>query len=1282
MRFLLLISIIAGFLLYPVSAQSFSYQRTLGKISIKKAEDIFINDERPDKPLFILHFNNCSYDLDKSSLPLYHELIPIPEHLNNVEIKILKVHKLDPGIMNLIGQLPDLHEEPAYFFSIMSLRKKDYLDLSITPFIKEKKTGTIYWIENLEIILSGAKDIKSQKKALYDKTPSGSILSTGKWIKLKITETGIYKITYDELISMGLSNPTQPRIFGNGGNMLPVMNNIPHDTYLTENAIWLEKGIDGVFNEGDYLLFFAEGPVTWNYDISSEMFIHTLHGYDEASYYFITSDAGTGKRIEEEPSPGAISNHDTYQYDQYFYHEIETENLIHSGKQWFEPISGFSLTQIDFPGSNLVISTTAKTKMRTAARSPSQSNFQISMNGQVFETYSIQEVNMFSYTSNYARARTLNSEFLISGDNLTMGIQVTSGNGQDALFWLDYIDINVRKHLVYEGHQMQFRDLQSTSEGLITKFHLQNTGDNVTVWDITDKHNIKRVTTTIEGSGMNYTTYTDSLREFIAFDQSGFLSPEIANASLENQDLTSFENIDMIIISPSDFISEAERLANFHRENDQLRIEVVTPQHIYNEFSSGACDPGAIRNFMKTLYDKATPENIPKYLLLFGDGSFDNRSTHENNPNFIPTYQSDNSLIYTQSYVTDDFYGLLDDTEGGATGLVDIGIGRIPVNSEEEATIVVDKILNYYDQKSFGEWRNRLCFVGDDEDNNIHMRDANTLCEYIDTAYPSFNIHKIFLDSYVQVSSPSGESYPEVNKAINEDIQNGTLIINYTGHGSERGLAHENILGINDINSWTNKNKLPLFITATCEFSRFDDIERDIYGEITRRTSAGELVLLNPEGGGIALLTTTRLVYSSPNFILNRNFYKHVFESDTNGNRLRLGDILRMTKNESGSGINKRNFTLLGDPALVLSYPEYFIVTDSINGTYASDFTDTLKALGQYTISGHITDRSGNILNDLNGIIMPQVYDKESTIKTLSNDGTPVMEFQVRDKIIYKGKNTIENGKFNFTFPVPKDISFKTGEGKIGYYFQTESGETDAQGYYQDFLIGGVSNSAETDNTGPEIQLFMNDNLFVSGGITDPDPVIFALVSDKSGINTLGTGIGHDIVGILDGNYNSPIILNNYYESDLDSYQSGSIRYPLSKLPEGNHSISLKVWDINNNSSVVSIEFRVISSNKPSLQNLINYPNPFRHETNFILEHNLADNELDVDIRIFSLTGEIIKTINERYYSAGYRLGPIEWDGKDDRGNNLGAGLYIYRISVTSQDGSTSYISGKMIKVK
>jgi len=723
-------------------------------------------------------------------------------------------------------------------------------------------------------------------------------------------------------------------------------------------------------------------------------------------------------------------------------------------------------------------------------------------------------------------------------------------------------------------------------------------------------------------------------------------------------------------------------------KNSALISEVFTTEQVYNEFSGGIPDIAAIRNFVRMKYQKQKGSSHPlKYLLLFGDGSYENKTLPPNNPNFIPTYQSQNSNVYVSSYTSDDFYGLLDDGEGEVEqngekvliGSEDIGIGRFPVSDTIQAGIILSKIIRYLDPVNMGDWENVICLVADDEDANTHMSDAEGLASFLKYSVPSYNVQKIYLDAFKQTTSVNGQSYPEVNKAIDDRINSGCLIFNYTGHGNESSLAAERVVKTEDINSWINKGKLPLFITATCEFSRFDDIEINLATRMmTGKPSAGEMVLLSKDGGGIALMSTTSVVYSAPNYILNKNILNTAFDRDASGNSLRLGDIIMIAKNNSGDGPNKRNFTLLGDPALKLAYPWHgTVITDSIDNVSVTGNIDSLKALSSITVAGHIEDPHGNLMNTFNGVVSPLVYDKTSKIKTLANDGGPVMTFDMRNNILFSGKTMAKEGRFSFTFIVPRDIDYSFGTGKISYY--ANNNNEDINGSFSNIVVGGFSKTAINDTDGPDIKLYMNDTLFRNGGITDNNPKLLAIIEDKGGINTTGSGIGHDLTGFLDNDPNKSFVLNNYYENDFDNYMKGRIIYNLSGLSGGNHSLTVKAWDNFNNSSEKSISFLVETGEKFILKNLLNYPNPFFSETRITVEHNKPESEFNVTIKIFNLNGKIIKIIRTKVPSAGYTLPPIIWNGNDDRGMRVGRGIYPYSVIVTTESGETAGASGRMI---
>jgi hypothetical protein len=832
------------------------------------------------------------------------------------------------------------------------------------------------------------------------------------------------------------------------------------------------------------------------------------------------------------------------------------------------------------------------------------------------------------------------------------------------------------------GPQLVFRDIRSVGPGNVSQFNLLNAGSVDAVWDVTDPTQPKSIQFNRSGDLITFTLQTDELREFVAFS-GGFMTPGLFG-SVPNQNLHALgveEPVDMIIVSPSQFATRAEELAEIHRNYapDPLNVEVVELQDIYNEFSSGMRDITAIKWMMKMLFDRAggNEEMMPRYLTLFGDGSYDNRNFTPGNTNFIPTYQSENSLSPATSYVSDDYFGFLSDDEGeGQLDQMDIAVGRLVVKSNSEATSVINKIRRYMSREPIefdgdcvncgnnvlnrGAWRNTISLVADDEDSNSHMSNSNTIANQINESTRDFNIERIFSDAFQQIITPGGARYPDVNKAIDRRVRNGAFLINYIGHGGELGWAQERILDVPTILEWSNTNNLPVFMTATCEFTRFDD---------PLRTSAGEYVLLNGNGGGIALMTTTRLVYSGPNFVITSNFYDALLNRPEGETVTRLGDISRETKNNavSSGSTNHRNFSLVGDPGLPLAFPKHRIEVTSITDTLGNPI-DTLKALGVARVTGQVTFANGNIISDFNGQLSATVFDRVEMKSTLGNDGGNSFEYPAQESVVYRGNAEVVNGNFQFDFVIPKDISFAVDTTARISLYAIESVE-DATGYIENLSIGDRDPNAVDDGEGPELSIFMNDENFVNGGFTNNTPILVANVFDKDGINTVGSGIGHDITAVIDGNTANAVILNDYYESDLNTYQSGRIQYQLDELEPGNHNIKIKVWDVHNNSSEQEIDFVVAENEEFAIRRVLNYPNPFTTNTEFFFEHNQSASFLNVLIQVYSVSGKLVKTINTVSNTDGFRNEPIEWDGRDDFGDRLATGVYVYKISVRNPAG-------------
>lgn len=1121
-------------------------------------------------------------------------------------------------------------------------------------------------------------DLQSQEiKGPYS---ASSVLNEGNWFKIAITENGVYRIDFARLKQLGLANPSFPRLYGNNNGQLPYYNGIKESDDLREISIFLEKGNDGIFNEGDFMLFAGERTSRWTFDANVGHYNYLRHNYSDTAFYFLTSGSGEGKVIQNSENPAGTINYFSSESDALQVYEKEQENLIKSGREWFEPVSYSADKEINPLFEEIITGEAVNFEIRVLARAPVPVDFSFLENESLIGNISVPAVNLSSTTGTYAQSATLSGESFPRSAAPKYKIRFLNKGEISAKGWLDYVRLQGRKRNVFKGETNYFSDKRSVSPGNITQFTIESPAGQEVVWDITDPYNIKNMSLERSGNYIRFRAKTDSLKAFVCFSSKGIKTPLINEKPLTNQNLHASEYADMIILSHPLFSGYAARLAGFHLRNSGIVSLLTTPQEVYNEFSGGVPDIVALRNFVRMKHKLQKDSNRPlRYLLLFGDGSFENRTPAPANPNFIPTYQSENSTVFVSSFTSDDFYGLLEDGEGEETGTLDVGIGRLPVSDTIEAGNIVSKIINYSSPGNQGDWKNAVCLVADDEDGNTHLTDAEGLSRILSDSVPWINISKIYFDAFRQVSSPAGQSYPEVTQAINDQINKGVLIFNYTGHGNEMSLAHERVVTEATISQWKNGPRLPLFITATCEFSRFDNIEKNIVtGEITGISSGGEKILLSREGGGIAMMSTTRLAYSSPNYALNKNIMDLAFDPDGEGNALRLGDIIRLAKNNSGNSSSKRNFHLLGDPATRLAYPWHGnIVTDSINNSRVNEITDTLRALSLITVSGHAEDQAGNVMTGFSGTVSPTVYGKESVSVTLANDGGEKVEFRQQENFLFSGQTHAVNGRFRFSFIVPRDIDYEYGKGKISYYASDNS--MDMTGYYDRFEVGAFDTSMETDTSGPVIKLYMNDTLFRDGGITDPYPRLYAILEDSDGINIAGTGIGHDLLCWLDNDRNNYFILNNYFENDFGTYIKGTVTYLFSKLDRGQHTLTLKAWDNFNNSSQKTLTFYVEEDTKFILNNLLNFPNPFNKETRITVCHNRPDTELEIMVNIYDISGRLVRTIRKISSTAGYVTEPVEWDGKCNNGNIADRGMYPYRVTLKAGNGETATISGKMI---
>ncbi len=1203
-----------------------------------------------------------SYSDGSSFFPYQKKRIKIEnnQEVSNIQIKNVKLSKFNVHQSKIaLKYRNELNNSVKFNSKTVTIKGIRYLDIQYYPITAN---GIVTELE-FDYTLKNS-NLRQEQQVEFS---SVSKLSNGDWYKIGIVEKGIYSISSNDLEDLGINvssiNPKLIRIFGNGGGLLPEINSEFRYDDLIENPIIVEGESDESFDNNDRIIFYADDAHSWNYNSNQTRFERQINYYSDTTFYFLNVETAEGARVIPASTTSEPATYTTSSFDDYKIVEEEKYNLVNTGKQWFgqrfEVTKSFNYN-FEFPYR--MISDSVSIRLRAAARASATTAMNVKHSGSTLFQFNISPPT----GNNFMRPGSGSVKTLLTGDDLLLNVNYVE-NTASAVAYLDYIEVNARRSLRLDNGQTFFRDSRSIGNNAISNFNFSGFNSNTVVWDITDIENIQKIPV----SNSSMTIPTESLKEFVMFDGSNYLS--IASIKpIANQNLHGIEQADFIIVTNPLFLSEAERLAEFHRVHDDMTCIVVTTNQVYNEFNSGKQDITAIKDFTRMLYERNLASGTePENILLFGDGSFDYKDITTGNSNFVPTWESYDSYSIDQSFATDDFFGLLDPSEGKANQIeeemIDIGIGRFIVQTLEEAKIMVDKVEQYYASSSFGNWRNRYMIVADDVDAKWE-RDlafhANKLSNTIIDSYPSINVQKIFVDSYVQQTSTGGQRYPEAENDINSGVENGSLIVHYYGHGGEVGWASERILENEDILGYNNINNMPLFITTTCEFSRYDDKDR---------ISAGEYVLLNENGAGIALFTTTRSISIGDANGLSKATYKYIYDK-VNGKYRNLGELLRATKNDLIGIPNKRKYLLLGDPALTLAYPEGNVVTTSINDIAVTNFQDTLKALSKVKITGEIQNSQGIKDTDFNGIVIPTVYDKFQQYQTLNNDlpgELATVSFKMQNSVLFNGKIQATNGEFSFEFIVPKDVKLDVGPGKISYY--AYSADMDANGVTNTVEIGSVNPNPDDDTEGPTVQLFMNDESFVSGGFTNNTPDIYALVTDENGINTSGTGIGHDIAAILDNESNNTYILNDFYEGALNDFTSGSVRFPLNDLESGPHHLQFKIWDTYNNSTNATTDFIVENDAKMALKRVLNWPNPFTTNTDFQFEHNHQGENIEVQVQIFTVSGKLVKTIVQQISTSESRVnGELVWDGLDDYGDRIGKGVYLYKLEVRTENGKKS----------
>ena len=1092
---------------------------------------------------------------------------------------------------------------------------------------------------------------------------NNSVLANGSWFKFSVDTTGVFKIDKTLLQQIGIStnnlNPKKIHIYGNGGNLLPEFNGDVRYDDLQENAIYIEGEEDNSFDTNDYILLYAKGPHSWEVDINTNNVSHKQNIYSDKAYYFITVNDNNGKRIQSASFVTGTPVTQLTSFNDYIFYENETTNLFAAGRKWLgEDFSVENQQTFQLPFPNSVQNEPLNIKVRAVAVSGITSSMQVNVNSQ--DLFNL-NFGAISSGSTLASDRAGSESITNSSAIVDVSLNYNNGGNPSARAYLDFIEVSGKKQLIAGNFQFSFRSFEAANTSGIVEYQIQNSQNIFQIWEVSDPTNVSNIANESSSTIFSFKVNGGDLKEYIAIHQNDFYIPEaVSNARVENQNLHALKDINYLLITSNEFVEQAQRIANYHIENSGLTAKVVILDEIYNEFSSGSKDITGIRDFIKHIYEtNSTDDAKLKYVCFFGDASYDYKDRIIANNNIVPVYLSDQSYNLASSYVTDDFYAMLEDFEGSMSSShsLDVVTGRIPVSTQQQATDVVDKILRDYNVDSFGDWRNTVTFLADDIDNILDDRPiqpgVEIIADDIKENKPVFNINKIYADAYVQQNSSGGERYPTVKAAITTAIETGTLVFDYFGHGGEDGFAQERFLDIPQVKGFDNENTLPLFITITCEFSRFDN---------PTRISAGEFVFWNTTGGAASMITTTRDVYISVGQAFNKRLMATLLEF--NNEDLTIAESLVKTKNNY-SETQKFFIYYFGDPVKKLAIPKPNIRITKMNGVDITQSLDTLKALSKVSFEGVITDNLNNILTDFNGNLSTTVYDKPIDKSTLDNDNFGIIEvFDSQESKLFRGLASVENGNFSFEFIVPRDVKIAYGKGKLSFY--ATDATFDKSGFNSDVIVGGINENAPEDTIGPEIQLFMNDESFLDGANTNASPNLIAKLADLSGINTSVTAVDHDIVGILDGDESNPIILNDFYQTELDDFTRGKVVFRLRDLSVGPHTLKLKAWDTYNNSSETILNFVVVSDTNISLDNVLNYPNPFVNYTEFWFNHNKPNESLQVQVQIFTISGKLIKTINQQVQTTGNLSRNISWNGLDDFGNRIGKGVYVYKLKVTS----------------
>ncbi len=1133
-------------------------------------------------------------------------------------------------------------------------------------------------------LLNGLTTPPPAQRAARTAAAASSVLKSGKWYRLSVADDGVYKLDATYLAAAGISvaglDPRTIKIYGNGGRELPEDIAQPRPQDLVENAILVQGEADGKFDPGDYVLFYGRSVRGWNYDASAKTMHHTINHYSDVNYYWLTYDGAQGKRMAQQPSdPGAATvTPDRFRDGIAIEEEKVKLTGILSGKDWYARLlddknPSFTYVQT-LPG--LVPSDVIQYRFTMLAHSDNGASFTVREGATLLGTYGLQPISGYVYAEPGTWDASGSSS--LAGNSSQVNFTFNA-NGVGDEGYIDWLEIFYPRFFFAVNDYLHF---WSPDTDAIVEYQLQQFAGVPLIFNVTVPENVTLISGVAGTYGFRAHEAAGRLAEYVAAAPASWKQPAAIQA-VPNQDLRGLaDGADFIILTSSEFRQAADRLAAYRQQpaHGNLRTLVLDVSQVYNEFGGGIPDITAIRDYLKYAYDNWTKK--PQFVLFFGGASYDYKGILGAKSSYVPTWQSDNSIDDVDSWCTDDYF-----TQFGGGYSPWLVTGRISSRTTAEANVVVDKILRYEDNPVRDNWKMRICYVADDAwtteggeigDRTLHGDAAEDLA--VNHSPDELEKKKIYIAEYPTLWTAQGRLKPGAYQAIIDQVNQGVLILNYTGHGNPTQLAHENIFNVQtSIPQLANSNRLALFFLATCNFSQFDD---------PRRYTGSEILMNKPDGGSVAVVSATRKVYANNNNALNTGVYDAMFLRDSFGRLVveRPATALFQFKGPAnGNYENDQKYVFLGDPTMRLQFPSGYASIDSINGI-AMDSAGVpratpvqVRSLSRVTVAGTVRDQANQMDATFNGRATLVVNDASRTQTIVNYYPGTNWNYTATGGVIFRGENSVSGGRFHATFVVPKDISYgdSTGRGRVVGYLTNDL--RDAEAYSGNIVVGGTDTTARNNGKGPQVAVFLNSRAFKPGDLVNTHPVLLADLADSSGINTSGAGIGHRIEAWLN---NSPqsIDLTDSYTSKLDNYREGTVQYQLNDLPAGQNTLRLRAWDSFNNSSVVDIIFKVASDDQLAIADVLNYPNPFASGTSFTFRQNQSS-PLNVRIKIYTVAGRLIQTLETT--TPGEPYVRVPWDGRDRDGDILANGVYLYKIVASTIDGRfTSEALGKLAVLK